>query len=84
MYKRQGVKGEVCDKTAFVSWRSGRSVGDSCGGHPYPQADVYKRQGLGLAITRSAVLMHRGAIKVFSTVGEGTIFNVRIPLNYIS
>ena len=40
--------------------------------------------GLGLAITRSAVLMHRGAIKVFSTVGEGTIFNVRIPLNYIS
>ena len=40
--------------------------------------------GLGLAITRSAVLMHRGAIKVFSTEGEGTIFNVRIPLNYIS
>ena len=40
--------------------------------------------GLGLAITRNAVLMHRGAIKVFSTEGEGTIFNVRIPLNYIS
>ncbi len=40
--------------------------------------------GLGLAITRNAVLMHRGAIKVFSTEGEGTTFNVRIPLNYIS
>lgn len=40
--------------------------------------------GLGLAITRYAVLMHRGAIKAFSTEGEGTIFNVRIPLNYIS
>lgn len=40
--------------------------------------------GLGLAITRNAVLMHRGAIKVFSTVGEGTVFNVRIPLNYIA
>lgn len=40
--------------------------------------------GLGLAITRNAILMHRGAIKAFSTVGEGTIFNVRIPLNYIS
>lgn len=40
--------------------------------------------GLGLAITRNAILMHRGAIKVFSTEGEGTIFNVRIPLNYIS
>ena len=22
----------MCDKTAFVSWRSGRSVGDPCGG----------------------------------------------------
>ncbi len=40
--------------------------------------------GLGLAITRNAVLMHRGAIKAFSTEGEGTIFNVRIPLSYIS
>ena len=39
--------------------------------------------GLGLAITRSAVLMHKGKIKVFSTEGEGTIFNVRIPLKYI-
>ena len=40
--------------------------------------------GLGLAITRNAILMHRGAIKVFSTEGEGTIFTVRIPLNYIA
>ncbi len=40
--------------------------------------------GLGLAIARNAILMHRGAIKVFSTEGEGTIFNVRIPLNYIA
>lgn len=40
--------------------------------------------GLGLAITRNAILMHRGAVKAFSTEGEGTIFNVRIPLNYIS
>lgn len=40
--------------------------------------------GLGLAITRNAILMHRGAIKVFSTEGEGTVFNVRIPLNYIT
>ena len=40
--------------------------------------------GLGLAIARNIILMHRGAIKVFSTDGEGTIFNVRIPLNYIA
>lgn len=39
--------------------------------------------GLGLAITRNAILMHKGAIKAFSTEGEGTIFNVRIPLKYI-
>ncbi len=38
--------------------------------------------GLGLAITRGAVLMHRGAIKAHSKVGEGTVFTVRIPLNY--
>lgn len=40
--------------------------------------------GLGLAITRSVILMHRGAIKAFSTDGEGTIFTVRIPLKYIA
>mgnify|MGYP003549749329 FL=1 len=39
--------------------------------------------GLGLAITRNSILMHRGAVKVHSVVGEGTTFDVRIPLNYI-
>jgi signal transduction histidine kinase len=39
--------------------------------------------GLGLAITRSSILMHRGAIKAYSVVGEGTTFDVRIPLKYI-
>ena len=39
--------------------------------------------GLGLAITRSSILMHRGAIKAHSVMGEGTTFDVRIPLNYI-
>lgn len=40
--------------------------------------------GLGLAITRNSILMHRGAIKVHSELGEGTTFDVRIPLNYIA
>jgi signal transduction histidine kinase len=40
--------------------------------------------GLGLAITKNAIQMHRGAIKVYSKMGEGTTFNVRIPLNYIA
>ena len=40
--------------------------------------------GLGLSIARNAVLMHRGAIKVYSQVGEGTTFTVRIPISYVS
>lgn len=39
--------------------------------------------GLGLAITRNAILMHKGAIRVESSLGEGTVFQVRIPLTYI-
>ena len=38
--------------------------------------------GLGLAITRNIILMHRGAIQVTSVVGEGTTFMVKIPLTY--
>lgn len=40
--------------------------------------------GLGLSLTRSAILMHRGAIKVTSQLGEGTTFLVKIPLSYIT
>lgn len=40
--------------------------------------------GLGLAITRSAIILHRGAIKANSVEGEGTIFTVRIPINYVA
>lgn len=36
--------------------------------------------GLGLSIARSAILLHRGAIKADSKEGEGTVFTVRIPL----
>ena len=39
--------------------------------------------GLGLSIARNAVVMHRGAIKVYSQPGEGTTFTVRIPLKYV-
>ncbi|MGN8774344.1 sensor histidine kinase [Candidatus Weimeria sp. HCP3S3_B5] len=39
--------------------------------------------GLGLAITKNAIDMHRGLIKVHSEVGEGTTFDVRVPLIYI-
>ncbi|MBO6138312.1 MAG: HAMP domain-containing histidine kinase [Lachnospiraceae bacterium] len=36
--------------------------------------------GLGLSIARSAILLHRGAIKADSKEGEGTVFTVRVPL----
>ena len=39
--------------------------------------------GLGLVITRNAVLLHHGSITVTSTLGEGTTFVVKVPLNYI-
>ena len=39
--------------------------------------------GLGLSIARSAILMHRGSVKVESRVDEGTTFTVKIPLSYI-
>ncbi len=40
--------------------------------------------GLGLSITKNVVLMHKGAIKLSSKVGEGSTFTLRIPLNYIA
>ena len=39
--------------------------------------------GLGLAITKSAVMMHKGNIKVSGKEGEGTVFVVRIPLSFV-
>ena len=39
--------------------------------------------GLGLAITQNVIQMHHGVIDVESTLGEGTTFSVRIPLNYV-
>ncbi len=37
--------------------------------------------GLGLALARNAVILHRGSITVESKAGEGTEFTVRIPIN---
>lgn len=39
--------------------------------------------GLGLSITKNAVQMHKGAVKVQSVFGVGSIFTVRIPLNFV-
>ncbi|MDO5417792.1 MAG: HAMP domain-containing sensor histidine kinase [Lachnospiraceae bacterium] len=39
--------------------------------------------GLGLSITKSVIMMHHGTIKVESQEGKGSVFFVRIPLNYV-
>ena len=39
--------------------------------------------GLGLSITKNVVLMHNGAVKVYSQENEGSTFTLRIPLSYI-
>lgn len=38
--------------------------------------------GLGLALTKSTVNLHHGSIRVDSVVGDGTTFDIRIPLVY--
>ena len=40
--------------------------------------------GIGLAIAKNIVLMHKGIIEISSVVDEGTTMTVRIPLNYIA
>ncbi|MEM9927217.1 MAG: ATP-binding protein, partial [Cyanobacteria bacterium P01_D01_bin.50] len=44
----------------------------------------YQGTGLGLALTKQLVQMHRGRIEVESTVGKGSIFTVWIPPQEIS
>jgi signal transduction histidine kinase len=40
--------------------------------------------GLGLAVTHGLVQGHRGTIDVTSTLGKGTTFAVRLPLELIA
>ena len=36
--------------------------------------------GLGLAIVKHIALLHHGSVEVHSTLGEGTVFTLRLPL----
>ncbi|MFC9937741.1 sensor histidine kinase [Nocardiopsis alba] len=51
-------------------WRADRSRNRRTGG-----------SGLGLAIVRGLVELHGGSVTADSTVGEGTTFTLRLPLN---
>lgn len=39
--------------------------------------------GLGLSITHSTVILHKGSIKVSSKEGEGSTFIVRVPIKFL-
>lgn len=67
-----GIPEEDCDHIFERFFRVDKSHSREIGG-----------TGLGLAIARSAVLWHRGSIKVSSVEGEGTCFTVKIPLSHV-
>ena len=46
----------------------------------YTTKKVGRNQGLGLAISYDIVKKHEGTIMVNSKLGEGTVFNVRLPI----
>lgn len=43
--------------------------------------DEYKGTGIGLAICKKAVLNHKGIMTATSVPGEGSVFNIYIPVN---
>lgn len=45
---------------------------------------VYYGSGIGLAFVQSLVDVHRGAIKVKSQLGEGTVFKIELPASQAS
>jgi signal transduction histidine kinase len=47
-----------------------------------PYRRRYSGTGLGLALTKQLVELHRGRIEVESTLGMGSIFTAWLPLNY--
>jgi chemotaxis protein histidine kinase CheA len=44
------------------------------------QADVYAGRGVGLSLVKERIKDLRGAIKLQTEPGKGTIFNIAIPL----
>jgi len=39
--------------------------------------------GLGLSIVKNIILMHHGTIKLHSEENVGTVFTIRVPINYV-
>jgi signal transduction histidine kinase len=41
--------------------------------------DEYEGTGIGLALVKKAVALHRGVVSVESVVGEGSVFSIVLP-----
>lgn len=67
-----GIPEEALDQIYERFYRVDKSHSRQIGGN-----------GLGLAITRSAILLHRGSIKAESVEGEGSVFTIKIPLTRV-
>ena len=64
-----GISADDCEKIFERFYRTEKSRSKETGG-----------TGLGLAIVKHAALYHGGDVSVESTLGEGSIFTLRLPL----
>lgn len=46
--------------------------------------DVGEGTGLGMSIAYNTIKKHKGDINVYSSPGEGSVFNLRIPISFIN
>jgi len=44
--------------------------------------DVGEGTGLGMSIAYNTIKKHKGDIDVYSSPGEGSVFNLRIPISF--
>ena len=74
--KRQEAVIEVYDNGVGIDKEDMRDIFK-----PFWSSKGQKGTGLGLAVTRKIVEEHEGTIAVESTVGKGTLFRIRLPMN---
>ncbi|GHV01568.1 hybrid sensor histidine kinase/response regulator [Bacteroidia bacterium] len=69
----------VKDNGAGIPQQQQKKIFDNY--YSFEHSGIPTGTGIGLALTRSLVQLHHGAISVHSTVGEGSIFTVKIDVD---